>query len=97
MANRGLKAEIECSHAFHADGIPLLISPLLLRSRDMGQVDLARLRKLEWEWVIEIGEVKSSMMGAESMLRSQRNRLFSTQRFLSGLFSSRSRLIHLIN
>lgn len=92
---KGLKLEQEFSREFHREGVPLLVSAALLRSRDMGQIDLARLQKIQGEWVIEIGEVKSSIMGAEQMLRSQRSRLYATQGFLSAVFSRPSRLRNL--
>lgn len=59
----------------------------------MGQIDLARLKKDRSGWLIEIAEVKSSDMGAESMLRGQRSRLFSSIKFLSGIFGHRSKFL----
>lgn len=92
----GLKAEIDSSIEFHAEGTPLLVSPSLLRSRDLGQIDLARIKKERGDWVIEIGEVKSSETGVEQMERFQKVRLLSSQRFLSALLGHRSKLIRLI-
>jgi hypothetical protein len=81
---------------FHSEGCPLLVSSALLRSRDMGQVDLSRLRKVHGNWVIEIAEVKSSLLGGEMFLRGQRGRLHSSQKFLSGILGYPSRLVCLL-
>lgn len=89
----GPENEIRCSIDFHKKGLPLLVSSQLLRSRNLGQIDLARLVKDKEGWVLEMGEVKSSEVGGEQMLRSQRSRLFSAQRFLAGLFGHRTKLI----
>lgn len=94
----GLNNELSQSKTYHQEGIPLLVSPLLLRKRELGQIDLARVTKdRTGNWLIEIGEVKSSEIGVEMMVRSQRKRLFSAQIFLSGLFGHRSKLIRLIS
>lgn len=95
-SSSGLLNEIEHSVSFHAEGVPLLVSPSLLRQRFLGQIDLARLRKDRAGWLVEIAEVKSSETGTEKMLQGQRRRLFGAQKFLSGLFGSRSKLISLI-
>jgi hypothetical protein len=91
----GPKVEREMSKIFHAQGFTLLVSSQLLRKRMMGQLDLARMVKDKSGWIIEIGEVKSSTIGEEMMIRGQRRRLFGAQKFLSGLFGYRSRLIPL--
>jgi hypothetical protein len=90
----GINRERACSLEFHREGVPLLVSPLLLRERSLGQIDLARIRKDENGWIIEIGEVKSSLMGGEVSVRGQRSRLQGTQNFLSALFGHRSKLFH---
>lgn len=95
--NKGIIQEIESSYSFHHEGIPLLVSPSLLRSRQLGQIDLARIRKDKQGWLIELGEVKSSHVGVEQMERSQKRRLFASQQFLSGIFGHRSRLISMGN
>lgn len=92
----GLKLEIEYSKKFHQEGIPILVSHQVLRDRDLGQIDLARMRKKPNGWILEIGEVKSSRMGEENMERFQLRRLFSSQNFLSGLFGYPVRLIHFV-
>lgn len=92
----GPKLEISHSLDFHSEGTPLLVSPKLLRERNLGQIDLARLKKDREGWLIEIAEVKSSDIGIENLLRGQRQRLFSAQNFLSGVFGFRSRFIRLV-
>jgi hypothetical protein len=92
----GSENELRFSKEFHREGLPLLVSPMLLRLRDLGQIDIARLKKDKDGWLLEIGEVKSSVQGLEQMERSQKKRLLSAQKFLSGLFGYRSRLIRLV-
>lgn len=91
----GLKNEILFSKTFHSEGAPLLVSSLVLRSRDLGQIDLARIRKDKSDWLLEIGEVKSSQVGQEQFLRGQKQRLLNSQKFLSGIFGFRSKLLTL--
>jgi hypothetical protein len=91
----GPKNEIKCSLQFHSKGIPLLVSPTLLRLRNLGQIDLARVTKDNEGWIVEIGEVKSSIIGVEQMQRGQKKRLFSSQHFLAGLLGHRTRLLSL--
>lgn len=92
----GLSLELERSKEFHQDKIPLLVSSSLLRSRDMGQIDLAGVYKKQGEWLMEIAEVKSSQVGEENFLRSQRKRLNAAQGFLSGLLGMKSKLTKLV-
>ncbi|MCM2348480.1 MAG: hypothetical protein NDI69_00575 [Bacteriovoracaceae bacterium] len=84
------------SLSFHAQGTALLVSPQLLRSRSLGQIDLARIRKDKDGWLLEIAEVKSSEVGEEQFLRFQKSRLMNAQKFLAGLFGHRSKLIRLV-
>lgn len=95
-SSSGLFNEMKFSEEFHSDGIPLLVSARLLRSRDLGQIDLSRIRKDRDGWLLEIGEVKSSEVGAFQMERFQKARLYAAQKFLSGLFGFRSKLIRLV-
>lgn len=78
------------------EGIPLLVSPQLLRQRNLGQLDLARLIKDREGWIIVVGEVKSSDVGQVVMERFQKKRLNSAQNFLSGIFGHRTKLISLV-
>jgi hypothetical protein len=91
-SSSGLKNEISFSLSFHSQGIPLLVSPCLLRSRNLGQIDLARFMKSHEGWVLELGEVKSSDMGLEQMGRSQKKRLLNSLHFLGGLFGHATKL-----
>ena len=93
----GLKSEIKHSKGFHAEGLPLLISAQLLRTRDLGQIDLCRVKKDRGEWLIEVGEVKSSSDGIMMMSKSQRYRLNDSQKFLTAVFGHRGRILTLSN
>jgi hypothetical protein len=92
----GLQQELKTSELFHQTGIPLLVSSKILRSRQMGQIDLARLIKEKDGWCVEVGEVKSSQMGSENFERSQKKRLWGAIRFLCGLFGNRGKLTVLV-
>ena len=95
-SSSGLLNELKFSCDFHSEGIPLLVSARLLRARDLGQLDLSRIRKDRDGWLIEIGEVKSSEIGAFQMERFQKMRLYAAQKFLSGVFGFSSKLIRLV-
>jgi hypothetical protein len=87
---------LNASETFHRLGVPLLVSSQILRNRNLGQIDLARLLKKNDLWKIEIGEVKSSIMGEYQMQKSQKFRLYSSQNFLSSIFGLPSVLISVI-
>jgi hypothetical protein len=89
--------EQQHSKQFHSQGLPLLVSSQLLRSRQLGQIDLARLVKDGQDWLLEVAEVKSSGVGVAKMQSSQYCRLQHAQRFLAALLGYRARLIKLIN
>ncbi len=91
----GLNLEKSKSREFHSEGIPLLISPELLRSRELGQLDLVRMKKNNG-WVIEIAEVKSSVTGFHALERGQRKRIISAGNFLSGIFGSPMKFIRML-
>lgn len=91
----GLDREKQYSHSFHLFCLPVLVSPQLLRERQLGQLDLVRLKKDQGGWLLEVGEVKSSAVGIESMERAQKKRIKAAQNFLAGIFSARTRLIKL--
>ena len=90
-----MRLELQHSLAFHSTGIPLLVSPDLLRQRGLGQIDLSRMQKKE-NWVIEIAEVKSSSVGEDAFVRNQRKRIVSTGKFLSGIFGAPVKFIRLV-
>lgn len=72
------------------------MSCAFLRSRDLGQIDLARLKKDRQGWVVEVAEVKSSQLGVEQMARSQMRRLLAAQSFLAALMGHRTKLVRLV-
>ncbi len=68
------------SITFHKIGIPTLVSPMLLRSLNLGQIDIAYLERLQNKtWVLKIIETKSSFYPSAH----QMNRLRKTQDYLS--------------
>ncbi len=91
----GLSLEILKSRDFHSEGIPLLISPDLLRKRDLGQLDLVRLQKKN-HWTLEIAEVKSSATGVAALERGQRKRIISAGNFLCGIFGCSMKFIRML-
>ncbi len=56
--SKGLALELALSRRFHRTGTPLVLSELLLRERNCGQVDLARLLP---NGTLEFCEVKSGI------------------------------------
>lgn len=92
----GVELEKKYSKDFHAKGVPLLISPALLRERNLGQIDLARITKQKNGFFLEIGEVKSSLIGCEVYEFRQRQRLLKAQQFLSSLFGFSSKVVLLV-
>jgi hypothetical protein len=93
----GLKAEKKASLTFHYEGIPLLVSAQLLRKRNLGQIDLARLKKDREGWILEVGEVKSSEVGVKQMEIRQASRIISSQNFLAKIFGFRTKLIRIVD
>lgn len=87
----GSKLERELSKSFHAKGIPMLVSPLLLRTRGCGQIDMARMVKGGNGVVIEVSEVKSRV----NVGRLQISRLNDSVNFLSSIFGVPAILIYL--
>jgi hypothetical protein len=79
---RGEEWEREFSLKFHQLGLPLLVSPLVLRSRGAGQIDLARLEKRKGQWWIKMVETKTHPL----ISSLQRRRLRKSAQFLSALF-----------
>ncbi len=91
----GERLERKLSAEFHSQGIPFLVSPDVLRSRGLGQLDILRLKK-KADWIVEIAEVKSSHIGEEQYLRGQRRRIVSAGAFLSSILGFAVRIIRLI-
>lgn len=74
--------EAQASKYFHRECVPALVSSLILRSKNLGQIDVAYLeRDHKKSWVLKIVETKSSMYPS----RSQMMRLRRTQDYLSRL------------
>jgi len=73
LYQKGLKKEKELSRVFHknSEGTPILVSPLFLRDKNCGQLDLVRLNKIK---TIEVMEVKSSRwVSKQQQLRIRRS------------------------
>jgi hypothetical protein len=84
----GLRKEIKISKVFHQKGIPVLVSPLLLRQRSLGQVDLVRLTKIHQAWRLEVLEVKMSPPQEVFKKKNQFSRLQKSAHFLAQLFKA---------
>ena len=93
--SKGLKLELQQSIHFHQHSVPLLVSSQILRSRQLGQIDLARMVKLRGEWLIEVAEVKSSQTGLMAM-RGQKGRLMQASNLLGKLFGLKVKLSRLV-
>lgn len=86
---KGDIAESESSKFFHQKGVPALISSLVLRSQNLGQIDIAYLEKNHKKtWVLKIIETKSSVYPD----RKQVFRLLKTQDYLSRVLEVESKL-----
>ena len=72
--------EAGASKYFHREYVPALVSSLILRSQDLGQIDVAYLERNDKKtWVLKIVETKYSIYPS----RHQMNRLRRTQDYLS--------------
>ena len=85
---KGDRLEQDYSKTIHQDGIPVLVSSLLLRSNEAGQVDLAKLSKNKKSWVLSLYEVKYS----QNPSRSQLVRLWRAQDYLSRVLDLETKL-----
>lgn len=86
---KGDMAEAQVSREFHEKGVPALVSSLVLRAQNLGQIDIAYLeRTAKKTWVLKIIETKSSVYPA----RSQLFRLLKTQDYLSRVLDVESKL-----
>ncbi len=93
---KGLNQELSHSKNFHHNSIPLLVSAQILRSRNLGQLDLVKLDKKNGFWLIEVCEVKSSKIGDEASLRSQVKRLKAASAFLASVLGQPVKLTKLV-
>lgn len=73
---------------FHRRGHPCLISSLVLRSRGMGQIDVATLQKIGTRKVLTLVEVKTSTVPGSF----QWQRLKKSQDFLAKLLEVETKL-----
>ena len=77
---KGEIGESKFSLLFHRENIPALFSSQLLRSLNLGQIDVAYLKKNSKKtWVLYLIEVKSTSYPAPF----QHKRLLKTQEYLS--------------
>jgi hypothetical protein len=51
------------------------------------------MRKINSAWIVEIAEVKSSVVGIEMIQRGQKVRIFGAQKFISSLFGYPSKTL----
>ncbi len=86
---KGDIAESSVSLSFHRRGVPVLVSSLVLRSQNLGQIDTALLEKNQKKaWVLKIIETKSSLYPGSKQLF----RLRKTQDYLSRVLEIESKL-----
>lgn len=84
FVNKGTYFELEQSRFWHQKGIPLLVSADILRTRSMGQVDLAVITQMQ----IIVIECKSSIVGVEgTQLSRQYHRLKNSADFIAKIFN----------
>lgn len=76
------------SNEVHAKGLPVLVSPQFLRDRAMGQIDLAILKKDEFENKLFVYEVKSSM----NVASWQKKRILDSSHYIGLLLNSTVKL-----
>ena len=79
---KGLFLEKRYSRQYHQNKLPLLVSPLFLRSIGAGQIDIAFFYKRGNKKLIKVVELKSSTF----LSRKQRLRLNKTLRMLGEVF-----------
>ncbi|MDO9184165.1 MAG: hypothetical protein Q7U04_17255 [Bacteriovorax sp.] len=84
----GDKHEKDFSVYVHKNYLPVLVSSVLLRSLDAGQVDVAGLLKVNQSWVLSIFEVKSSQFPSSLQWR----RLRKSQDYLSKILDISTKL-----
>jgi hypothetical protein len=69
MQKMGEEFELNFSKEEVGSKIPVLVSPLLLRSFNLGQIDIAFLSKNKSEFILEVYELKTSKLPSLSQLR----------------------------
>lgn len=83
---QGINLEREVSRSLHKEGVPLLISPLLLRRRGCGQIDVSIIKKDH----IIVAECK---YGRSEISYKQRLRLWAAGRLLLVIFDKPVQLL----
>ena len=73
---------------YHSLGTPCLVSSVILRSRDLGQIDVAYLQKKGMNWQLQIIEVKSKIYPSSKQMR----RLVKAQDFLARVLEMETHL-----
>lgn len=77
---KGDMLESDFSQSMHRRGVPALVSPMVLRSLHLGQIDVAYLERTNKKsWVLKIIETKSSVSPSVMQMK----RLRKTQDYLS--------------
>lgn len=85
---KGEKWEILQTRYYHSLGTPFLVSPLVLRSHGLGQIDVAYIEKKNSAWQLRIIEVKTKTVPS----KSQWLRLLKSQNYLSKVLEVESKL-----
>ena len=85
---KGLEFEAEFTKKYHCDHLPLLISPQLLRKLNLGQIDAAKVFKCQGKSIVELVELKTSIMPTKKQFR----RLMKTREYLSWVFEREVKL-----
>lgn len=73
---------------YHSLGTPCLVSSVVLRSRELGQVDVAYLQKKDTSWQLQIIEVKSKIHPSPKQMK----RLLKAQDFLARILEMETHL-----
>lgn len=84
----GNNFEKEFSRIFHQRYCPVLVSSLLLRSFQAGEIDIAGLEKRENRWILVLHELKNSQYPGNK----QWQRLKRAQDYLSRVLDIESKL-----
>ena len=83
LVKKGEDLELKYSTMVHTEGVPLLLSPLVLRSYNLGQVDLAVIKDVCGEKLIVCYEIKKYM----GITKRQIRRVKRSATFLSHLIN----------
>lgn len=83
MYQKGIKAELKASYQLHQRYLPFIISPVILRNRNCGQIDLAHFTSEK----LYLFEIKSRNLGKQQICPRQRGRLLRSVQFLGLVFN----------